>query len=86
MIRVKLTAKRQATLPKSLCDEMQVGPGDTLNVEKVTVHGETFWCLSPVRADVPPWFGALRKYGQGMDHSIEAMRNSIETARLNERE
>jgi len=84
MEKIRLTTKRQATLPKSLCDEMQVGPGDTLNVEKVTIGGESYWCLIPVREDGPPWFGALRKYGQGESHSIDTIRKSIESARLNE--
>lgn len=86
MARIRLTTKRQATLPKSLCEEMHVGPGDTLKVEKVTIGGELYWCLSPVREDGPAWFGALREYGQGKSHAMDAIRQSITSARLNEQE
>jgi bifunctional DNA-binding transcriptional regulator/antitoxin component of YhaV-PrlF toxin-antitoxin module len=39
--RDNLTAKRQATLPAALCEELGVGPGDALDVERRVVDGET---------------------------------------------
>ncbi len=78
---IRLTAKRQATLPKQLCDEMKVGPGDSLLVEKSTVDGQTVWCLRPVQSQPPDWFGGLRKYARGKPHDMESIRESIRRGR-----
>ena len=43
MAKITLTAKRQATLPKALCEELGVGPGDKLELERRSVRGEVVW-------------------------------------------
>jgi bifunctional DNA-binding transcriptional regulator/antitoxin component of YhaV-PrlF toxin-antitoxin module len=81
MSYIKLTAKRQATLPKALCDELKVEPGDSIRVEKRLVDGREVWCLEPVRsAERPAWFGALRKYAAGKSHDLDEIRESVERA------
>lgn len=81
MSYIKLTAKRQATLPKALCDELKVEPGDSIRVEKRVVDGHEVWCLEPVRsAERPAWFGALRKYAAGKSHDLDEIRESVERA------
>ncbi len=77
MGRIRLTAKRQATLPLALCNEMLVGPGDTLRVERVTLEGEVVWLLRPDRPAPGSWFGALRSYAVGLPHDMETIRRSI---------
>jgi len=39
MAKVAITAKRQATLPATLCDDLGVGPGDVLDVERRVLKG-----------------------------------------------
>jgi bifunctional DNA-binding transcriptional regulator/antitoxin component of YhaV-PrlF toxin-antitoxin module len=73
---IKITTKRQATLPVELCRELGVRPGDELRIEKKFVRGERVWTLQP---NSPPdsWFGSLRKYARGKSHSPESIRKSI---------
>jgi bifunctional DNA-binding transcriptional regulator/antitoxin component of YhaV-PrlF toxin-antitoxin module len=49
--RVKLTAKRQATLPVALCEELGVGPGDQLELERCVVDGAPAWVLRATKPD-----------------------------------
>ena len=56
---IRLTSKRQATLPRELCEEMHIGPGDLILVEKVEHDGQSVWCLRPSRPETPPWFGEV---------------------------
>jgi bifunctional DNA-binding transcriptional regulator/antitoxin component of YhaV-PrlF toxin-antitoxin module len=81
MSRIKLTAKRQATLPKALCEEMNVRPGDALVVVRKIVDGEVVWCLQPAHKQPTKWFGALRKYAQGKRHDMVSIRRSADRAR-----
>ena len=78
--RIRLTAKRQATLPKSLCEEMHLSPGDSLLVERIAVEGDFVWCLRRQSVNLPTWFGALRGYAQGVEHNMESVRRSVERA------
>jgi bifunctional DNA-binding transcriptional regulator/antitoxin component of YhaV-PrlF toxin-antitoxin module len=76
MSTIKITTKRQATLPVELCRELGVQPGDELRIEKKLIRGKRVWTLQP---DSPPdsWFGSLRKYARGKSHSRESIRRSI---------
>lgn len=85
MTRIRLTAKRQATLPKRLCDEMSLRPGDTLVVDQRVVDGRRVWLLSPADRIEAPWFGRLKKYGRGKRHDMASVRDSIEKARRDRR-
>jgi len=76
MAQVRITAKRQATLPVALCEELGVKPGDNIQVERSVVGDEIVWVL---RAKKPnwSWYGAARKYGQGKSHRWSEVDRSI---------
>jgi bifunctional DNA-binding transcriptional regulator/antitoxin component of YhaV-PrlF toxin-antitoxin module len=77
MASLKVTTKRQATLPVSLCDEMGVRPGDRIEAERRVVGGKTVWVLRGSKPDWS-WFGAARKYAKGKSHRWKDVRRSID--------
>ena len=81
MTRIRLTTKRQATLPSQLCDELRVRPGDSLLVDARVVDGERVWLLKPADAVETPWFARLRRYAKGKRHDLASVRRSVEKAR-----
>jgi AbrB family looped-hinge helix DNA binding protein len=81
---VTLTAKRQATLPKELCEDLGVGPGDRLDVEARVIDGETLWVLRPRKADWS-WIGSL-KPARGISHDWDDIERSIEQGRVEDLE
>jgi len=85
MSTIRLTAKRQATFPKALCEELNVQPGDSLVVQRSSIEGEDVWVLRPADRSVPDWIGALRRYAAGKRHDMPSIRRSIEKARRDER-
>jgi bifunctional DNA-binding transcriptional regulator/antitoxin component of YhaV-PrlF toxin-antitoxin module len=84
MSKIALTTKRQATLPKQLCDELHVGPGDHLDLERRTLDGEVVWLL---RAPGPDWswVGSAKRYARGKSHDVDDIRASIARGRARER-
>lgn len=76
MSAIRITSKRQATLPKELCDELGVGPGDRLLLERRTIEGETVWVVLAPRPDWS-WFGSLRRYAEGKSHDWDDIEESI---------
>ncbi len=85
MAVIRLTTKRQATLPRELCEELRVRAGDSLVVEARVVGSERVWLLKPAPAAEPRWFARLRRYGRGKRHDLDAVRRSVEKARRDER-
>lgn len=79
---IKLTSKRQATLPARLCRELGVKPGDELALERRSVDGHDAWLLSRPQADPAPWFGCLRAYAAGKSHDMESIRANIARRRV----
>jgi len=77
MASLKVTTKRQATLPAALCEELGVKAGDRIEAERRVVNGETVWVLRGSKPDWS-WFGAARKYGKGRSHRWNEVRRSIE--------
>lgn len=77
MARVAITSKRQATLPATLCEELGVGPGDALDVERRVVDGETVWVLRGKNLDWS-WIGVARPYATGRSHKLGDVKRSIE--------
>ena len=77
MNEITLTSKRQATLPKALCDEMGVRSGDKLCVDATMVEGQRVWVLWPERPLAMPWFGKLKRYAKGKSHRMRDIRASI---------
>jgi hypothetical protein len=66
--RLRLTTKRQATLPAALCEELGVGPGD---------HGSPAWVLRAAKPDWS-WVGAARPWCRGKSHRWDDVERSIE--------
>ena len=81
MNAIRVTAKRQATLPKALCEEMRIQPGDALWVMPTAIHGERVWCLRPKGAGTDAWFARLRRFAHGKAHAMSAVRRSTAKAR-----
>lgn len=79
MPAIKLTAKRQGTFPKALCDELQVGPGDKLLLEPRVIDGETVWVLRPKASDWS-WVGSV-KVPANASHDMDDIRASIARGR-----
>jgi bifunctional DNA-binding transcriptional regulator/antitoxin component of YhaV-PrlF toxin-antitoxin module len=76
MASLTVTAKRQATLPAALCEELGVKAGDKIEAERRVVNGETLWVLRGCKPDWS-WFGSARKYGKGKSHRWKDIRRSI---------
>lgn len=53
-----LTSKRQATFPVAMCEELNIGPGDAVEVESVLLKGEQVWVLRPLKSKARPWLRA----------------------------
>ena len=81
MFTVKITAKRQATLPKRLCDSLSLKPGDELKLERTVVNNRESWILRPARPLKRDWIGSLRKYAGQKSHDMGDIRASIASKR-----
>ena len=82
--KMKLTSKRQATLPVGLCKELGVKAGDDIILEKQEIKGDMLWVLRTRKPDTPGWFGRLRQYARNKRHDMETIRAAI-GARLGEK-
>jgi len=78
---IKLSSKRQATFPRSVCEELDLRQGDAIELEPREIDGERVWVLRRHERPETPWFGSLRRYAQGKPHSMAAIRKSIGEAR-----
>lgn len=83
MLSMTLTAKRQATLPREVCDELGVRPGDRLDLERAVVNGNPVWVMKPHRLDWS-WIGAVT-VPAGVSHDLDDIRASIEHGSAEER-
>lgn len=76
MKAITLTAKRQATLPVEVCEDLGVKPGDKLELERRNLEGETVWVLKAPGRDWS-WLGAARRYAEGKAHRWAAIEKNI---------
>lgn len=77
MATIRITAKRQATLPAALCDELGVQPGDDIQTERRVVRGETVWVLRARKLDWS-WFGAAKRFiKKRRSHRWDEIRKNI---------
>jgi len=76
MRTMSITAKRQATLPAALCEELGVGPGSRVTLERRVIDGETVWVLRGRSLDWS-WFGAARRYAKGRSHRWADVKRNI---------
>lgn len=77
---ITLTSKRQATFPALLCQELDLKPGDRIEVEPAELSGERVWVLRPRKTPARPWLGCLRHKTQVNEFSMAAIRTSIAAA------
>jgi len=63
MVTIKLTSKRQATLPVEVCKELGISSGDSLELLPLRHNNRKVWALRPVVKTQSPWIGSLSKYG-----------------------
>ena len=82
---IKLTAKRQATFPKELCEELDLKPGDAIQLDKRIIDGKAHYCIRPVKNEAAPaWFGVFNSAAKGKSHRISDIRESIAKGRTRE--
>ena len=81
MSNVTLTSKRQATFPARMCAELNLAPGDVMEVEPAELAGERVWILRPRKLPVRPWLGCLTGKTTVTKHSMESIRASISAGR-----
>jgi bifunctional DNA-binding transcriptional regulator/antitoxin component of YhaV-PrlF toxin-antitoxin module len=81
MTTIKLTVKRQATLPLELCKELNLEPGSAIGVQKRIIDGKAVWCLEPVCEPDLSWMGRFKKEARGKKHDMGSIRRSIQRAR-----
>jgi len=74
---VRLTSKRQATLPVQLCEELGVKPGDEIILERQKSKDEITWLLKPKKKTQSRWFAQLKKYAKDKEHDMASIRGSI---------
>ena len=79
---INLTSKRQATFPVRLCSELNLNPGDVIEVEPAQLSGERVWVLRRQKSVSRPWLGCLQRKTKVDDHSMAAVRASIRGWRL----
>ena len=72
-----ITAKRQATLPAELCDELGLKPGDRLRIERRRLGRDMVWVITGKKPDWS-WFGRARRYARGKSHAWSAVARGIE--------
>jgi AbrB family looped-hinge helix DNA binding protein len=79
MPTIKLTSKRQATLPKDVCEHLHLREGDEIELEPRVLDGETVWVLRPKTVDWS-WIGSV-EVPANVSHDIEDVRASIAKGR-----
>ena len=77
MLRVKVTAKRQVTFPRKVCESIGIRAGDEIVLERRNLGDGEVWCLRSERRPERAWLGALRGYARGKEHGMDAVRDSI---------
>jgi len=65
-----------------VCEDMNVKPGDRLELVERILDGERVWLLKPMEHETP-WFGSLRRYAHGKSHRMTDIRESVAEARKN---
>jgi bifunctional DNA-binding transcriptional regulator/antitoxin component of YhaV-PrlF toxin-antitoxin module len=76
MSAITLTTKRQATFPVQVCDDLNLRPGDVIELEPAELAGERAWVLRPQKPPQRPWLGCLAAKTAVTDHSLVAVRAS----------
>lgn len=75
MPTMTLTSKRQATLPRELCEELGIHAGDQLDIDRAVIDGHPVWVLKPRHLDWS-WIGSA-KPPKEISHEMADIRASI---------
>ena len=86
MSAITLTTKRQATFPVQVCDDLNLRPGDIIELEPAELAGERVWVLRPQKPPQRPWLGCLAGKTAVTNHSLDAVRASIAACRKKKRD
>ena len=79
---IKLTAKRRATFPAELCEQLGLRPGDEIDLLPRVENGQRLWALRKRAIPARPWLGSLSGYAATTeDHSMDAIRESVARGR-----
>jgi bifunctional DNA-binding transcriptional regulator/antitoxin component of YhaV-PrlF toxin-antitoxin module len=81
MSAITLTTKRQATFPVQVCDDLNLRPGDIIELEPAELAGERVWVLRPQKPPQRPWLGCLAGKTAVTNHSLDAVRASVAAGR-----
>lgn len=81
MSAITLTTQRQATFPIQVCDDLNLRPGDVIDLEPAELAGEQVWVLRPRKPPQRPWLGCLAAKTTVTDHSLDAIRASVVAGR-----
>ena len=81
MSTITLASKRQVTFPVQVCDDLNLRPGDVIQLEPAVLAGERVWILRPKKSPPRPWLGCLAGKTNVTSHSLDAVRASIAAGR-----
>lgn len=81
MSAITLTTKRQATFPVQVCNDLNLRPGDVIELEPAELAGERVWVLRPQKPLQRPWLGCLAGKTAVTNHSLDAIRASVAAGR-----
>ena len=84
MTILKITSKRQVTLPINLCGDLGIQPGDQITVEQIEIDGKKVWTIQKLEND-DEWFGSLSNYASNKSDKIKDIRKSITKGRYRPR-
>ena len=74
---LKMTSKRQATFPARVCEDLGIGPGQEIFLERRDIDGRPAWLLTATPEMKNAWFGVLHRYAAGKSHDMESVRRSV---------
>ncbi|TQE95335.1 MAG: AbrB/MazE/SpoVT family DNA-binding domain-containing protein [Spiribacter salinus] len=75
---IKITAKRQATIPAEVCDELGIQPGDSVSLTPIIINDQRVWVMAPKTSAKVDWsWIGQAKVNETKSHDIEDIRASI---------
>ena len=77
MLKIRVSAKRQATFPKQVCASLGIQSGDDLLLDRRIENDKKVWVLSPAKEASRPWLGSLREFASDKAHDMDCVRESI---------
>lgn len=81
MFKIKLSTKRQATFPKSVCEALSLKPGDELVLDSQAGENGRAWLLKPAKKHPRKWLACLKAYARNKSHDMDTIRSGIAQGR-----